>query len=133
VSERNDIPGMNRKVALVRKSVEEIREELRGLPAGVFEAAWRYREDGKPESLFGMLPGMIAWHLPSGAAPPPGRLRDDLRLSVDLGLDSLALAEMAFKLDELLGVSIESGDVKGLATVGELKAFLARKLAEAAA
>jgi len=75
-----------------------------------------------------MLPGMIEFHLPSGTGKPPEVLKDDLRLSQDLGLDSLALTEMAFVLDDLFGVSFETREMATVQTVGDLKRFLVRKL-----
>jgi len=117
----------------VHKTAGQIRDELRGLPQSTVAAALRFHGDGRIESFFDMLPGIIAWHLPRGAAKPPETLEDGMRLSQDLGLDSLALMEMAFKLDDLLGVRIESSDVKSTATVGELKALLETKLSEASA
>jgi len=71
---------------------------------------------------------MIEFHLPSGAGRIPAELNDDDRLKQDLGLDSLSLTEMAFKLDELLGVRIEIREVVGIETVGDLKSFLLEKL-----
>ncbi len=116
--------------AFANKTAGQIREELRGLPESTVAAALRYHGDGRIESFFEMLPGMIVFHLPRGAPPPPDPLHDGLRLTQDTGLDSLALMEMAFKLDELLGVRIESADLKGTATVGELKALLQDKLSQ---
>ena len=114
-------------------SAGEIREELRGFPPGLVDAALRYQCDRSASALLDMLPGMIAYHLPRGVPAPPNPLGDGLRLSQDLGMDSLSMMEMAFMLDELTGVSIESGEVKGVATVGDLKAFLVRKLQHASA
>lgn len=111
------------------KSPEQIRAQLRGLPASTVDAALRYRESGNLDDLFAMLPGLIAYHLPRGSKSPPEVLSDDLRLSQDLGLDSLALSEMAFKMDELFDLRIETNEVMGLETVGALKAFLSSKLA----
>jgi acyl carrier protein len=71
---------------------------------------------------------MIEFHLPNGAAKPPAQLKDSLRLNQDLGLDSLALTEMAFKLDDLFGIPIETREVMGVETVRDLKSFLRRKL-----
>lgn len=92
------------------------------------DAALRYHANGEAEALIEMLPGMIEFHLPSGAARPPAVLKDDLRLNQDLGLDSLALTEMAFKLDDLFGIPIETHEMAGVQTVGDLKTFLMRKL-----
>lgn len=114
--------------SFAKKSDAEIRVELTGFPPETVEAALRLQSEGTFEAIAAMLPGMIAFHLPRGAPKPPLHLADDLRLSQDLGLDSLSLTEMAFKMDELLGLAIETSEVIGITTVGELKAFLKRKL-----
>jgi acyl carrier protein len=51
-----------------------------------------------------------------------------MRLAEDLGLDSLALSEMTFKMEELFGFTAETRDILGIRTVGELIDFLAAKL-----
>ena len=89
----------------------------------------RFQESPCREFLRELLPGFIAYHLPPGAAPPPSPLTDDLRLAQDLGLDSLALSEMAFKMEEILGFTIETREVFDLQTVGDLITFLGGKLA----
>src|SRR4030095_14392596 len=89
------------------RTPEEIRGDLRGFPKACIEAVLRFRGTGAPDAIAAMLPGMIEFHLPSGAGRIPAELNDDDRLKQDLGLDSLSLTEMAFKLDELLGVCIE--------------------------
>lgn len=123
-------PGRFLPPGFASKSESELRAGLRGFSAECLESAFCFQKDGTFESLCRMLPGLIAFHLPQKAPPPPGRLEDPLRLSEDLGLDSLALAEMAFKMDELFGFPIETREVAGIATVGDLKAFLRRKLSQ---
>ena len=110
------------------KSPEEIAEEFLGFEPSCLDAALRYRESGAWEDFSAMLPGIVAFHLPSGAARPPDVLEDGMRLNLDLGLDSLALTEMAFMLSDLLGLSIETREVAGVTTIGDLKAFLKTKL-----
>jgi acyl carrier protein len=109
------------------KSPEMIAEELLGFSPACVDAAIRFQASGDFEDFSAMLPGMIAFHLPRGAAGAPEVLADTLRLKEDLGLDSLALTEMAFKLDDLFGISIETRDVFGLETVGDLKTFFKRR------
>ena len=111
------------------KDEARIREELAGFTPATVEAVLRLREGATREALRAILPGMIAFHLPSGKPPLPEPLRDEMRLREDLGLDSLALTEMAFKIEELLGVRIEVREVSGIASVGELLAFLEIKMA----
>jgi len=105
-----------------------LAQQLRKFPAGTLEAVQRFQGTPCRELLRNLLPGIIAYHLPRGAAPPPSPLTDDLRLAQDLGLDSLALSEMAFKMEEILGFSIETREVFDLHTVGDLTAFLGGKL-----
>lgn len=127
-SEVAPAPGRFPPQGFSSKSDSELRASLKGFSAECLESAFCFRKEGSFENLSRMLPGMIAFHLPRKAPPPPSPLEDHIRLSEDLGLDSLALAEMAFKMDELFGVPIETREVAGIATVGDLKAFLRRKL-----
>jgi acyl carrier protein len=106
------------------KSPTQIADELLGYEPACVAAALRYRESGAFEDFIAMLPGIIAFHLPRGAPKPPDVLTDEMRLVPDLGLDSLALTEMAFVLDEMFDLSMETRDVFGVMTVGDLKAFL---------
>lgn len=115
---------------LARKSPEAIRHELRGMSEATGEAFLRFWQSLDPEDLFEALPGLIAYHLPRGLKALPESLTDELRLAQDLGLDSLALSEMAFKIDDLLGLHLETREVMEVATVGQLKTFLAAKVAE---
>lgn len=106
----------------------KIHQELRGLPPSVVTAVLRLHAGGGMEDVEAMLPGLISYHLPPRAAPVPVPLGPGLRLREDLGLDSLALSEMAFKLDGLFHVPIETQEVAGVLTVEDLRDFLGRKL-----
>jgi acyl carrier protein len=110
---------------------EEVHADLWGFPKSCIDAAVRFHTTGAPDALVAMLPGMIEFHLPSGAVKPTADLKEDDRLRQDLGLDSLSLTEMAFKMDEVLGLSIEVHEVAGIETVGDLKAFILGKLDQA--
>jgi long-chain acyl-CoA synthetase len=57
----------------------------------------------------------------SGEAPPPGG--DELRLSEDLHLDSLARVQLAAALEERVG-GLAGGMLEGVATLGELRKLL---------
>ena len=110
------------------KSEACIRAELIDFTPATAEAVLRLRDCGTREALRAMLPGMFAFHLPSGKPPPSEPLPDEMRLREDIGLDSLALTEMAFKVEELIGVRIEVREVSGITSVGGLLAFLENKL-----
>lgn len=119
---------MQTTMAFAAKTAEQVRTELRGYPASTVIAALRYRETGRAEDLMAMMPGIIAYHLPKGAPRPPEILPEELRLVRDLGLDSLALSEMVFMLEDLLGFSVNTDEVHNIGTVGELRRFLEQKL-----
>jgi acyl carrier protein len=110
------------------RTPEQIKADLMGYPPACVDAALRFHATGNPEALFQMLPGMIEFHLPAGKAKPPAVFTDDLRLNQDLGLDSLALIEMAFVISDFFGISVETREMLDIQTAGDLKAFLKAKL-----
>jgi len=114
--------------AFLHKPDEQLRRDLAGLPETVVAAALRLRESERIEDLEAMLPGIIAYHLPPGAAALPDPLPLGHRLREDMGLDSLALSEMAFKFDEVFVVPMESHEMSGVLTVEDLRDFVVRKL-----
>ncbi len=114
--------------ALSAKSEEEIRTELRGFPASAVTAVLALREEFTAGNLHAALLGVLEFYLPKSAARSLAEVPDTARLSEDMGVDSLSLAEAAFKLDELLTVPIETHETAQVKTVGELHTLLCRKL-----
>lgn len=57
-------------------------------------------------------------------------LRDDLRK--DLGLDSLAMIELLFKIEETFDLEIPNEDLSQIATVGDVIAYVERRLGASA-
>jgi acyl carrier protein len=114
--------------SLEAKSEAQLRQELRGFPEAATSAVFALREDPSLESLRLAVRRVLAFYLPR----PKGRSLDELpaetRLREELGVDSLTMAEAAFKLDELLGVEIGTRDAAAIRTLGELEAFLADRL-----
>jgi acyl carrier protein len=115
-------------LAFHSKTDTEIEQSLLGLDPVTIDAVLRFRHTPARETLRDMLPGLVAYHLPRGAALPPSPLTDAMRLAEDLGLDSLALSEMTFKLEEILGFAAETREVFEIRTVGALIDFLSGKL-----
>ena len=114
--------------ALLTKSDEDLRTELRGFPPSALDAVMTLRGDFTPVRLRAAMLGLLQFYLPKTNARSLADVPDDARLSEDLGVDSLTLAEAAFKFDELLGVPIETHETAQVKTVGELHALLCRKL-----
>jgi acyl carrier protein len=117
---------------LANRSESEIRAELTGFPAPAVDALVRLREGCHRAGLRTALLATLEFYLPRHAGRSLAGTSDDARLREDLGLDSLALAEAAFKLDDVLGIPVETREVGNLATVGELLDFFCSRLEESA-
>jgi acyl carrier protein len=113
---------------LAGKTVEQIRHELKGFPPEAVSAVLDLREGATAENLDAAIRHIVAFYLPKGrkgsllGLPPGTRLREDL------GVDSLTMAEAAFKLDDLLGVALDNRETEGVRTLGDLHTLLAHKL-----
>jgi len=55
---------------------------------------------------------------------------DEATFSIDLGIDSLTLAEILFYTEDLLSIRIPNDDVAKLRSVGDLKAYLSSRRSE---
>ena len=60
----------------------------------------------------------------------PALIRDDAHFRDDLGIDSLAVMEVIFEVEDRLKISIEDEDMQGVETVGQVIEMCERKLAE---
>jgi len=121
---------MTENTPFFEKPESDIRKVMAGMPKPVVEAALRFRASGNYDLLAPLITEAIAIYRPKNhvysiEVPPP-----ETRLRENLGLDSLALTEMAFMFDELFGIPIEIREVAGILTFGQLHAFLRSKLAE---
>ena len=117
---------------LAKRSDEEIRAELNGFPAPAIAALIKLKHGCSRDDLREALLATLAFYLPRHARRSLADTPDRARLREDLGLDSLALAEAAFKLDDVLGIPVETREVGNLATVGDLLDFFCARLEEAA-
>ena len=113
---------------LLEKSPDAIRAELAGFPPAAVGAVLRFREAGDDASLGALVLAMLAFYRPKTHTAALGSLPPETRFREELGIDSLTLTEMVFKLDELLGVPIELREVAHVQTLGELQEFLRGKL-----
>lgn len=114
--------------SFLAKTPNGIRAEMLGMPEQTIDAMLQFHAEPSMANLRAILPGMISWHLSPNAKSLPSPLEPGHKLREHLGLDSLALAEMAFKLDELLEVPIETHEVSEVSTIADLEAFLSKKL-----
>jgi acyl carrier protein len=102
--------------------VEHARKLLAGYPASTIEAGVAFAQSPTGEDLDRLVLDVLAFHLPT-----KGKTGADLnalprstRLVDDLAVDSLALVEMSFLLDDLLGVKLADDELRTLVTIGDL-------------
>ena len=54
---------------------------------------------------------------------------DDMKFSEDLGIDSITMIEMVMMIEDTLKMSVDNNELRDLRTVGDVKKFLASKIA----
>lgn len=54
-------------------------------------------------------------------------IQADSKLEADLGINSLELAELAFRLEEEFGIEIKDEDIPTLITVGDVANYIEEK------
>lgn len=100
-------------------------------PPAIRAAHARFVSTGDPAAADQVVLAIVTAHLPSRWRRRAEPLREAMRLAEDLGLDSLAVAEIVFLVEDLYGIRIQHADLQRLATVGELRAFVRTSLAGA--
>ena len=116
----------------VETRVGKAREMLMGYPAETIEAAERFFRGGETEALDRLVTGVIACHRPSkssGDGKEVGPMEGNARLVEDLGFDSLAMVEMSFLLDELLGLKLSDDEMRALQTIDDVRGVVRARAA----
>jgi acyl carrier protein len=109
-----------------------VREKLLGYPEGTTEAVLAYLERGADADLDHAVAGILRFHTPprpDGTKPDPTALTAETRLREDLGIDSLAFAEMGFLVEDLVGAPLPEEDPLALQTVADFRTHVRRALA----
>jgi acyl carrier protein len=101
---------------------------LARFPAAVLEAFQRYRAKGDVGAVEEVVVAAAIDHRPGAKGPPPA-VTDSTRLLEDLAYDSVSVAELVFFLEDLFDLTISTDDIKGVSTVGDLRACVIRKIA----
>jgi uncharacterized repeat protein (TIGR03803 family) len=104
------------------------RDAPRHCSAATFAAACRLRLNGNPSALPGVVRGVIERQVEPGLRPRLRGAVDYLRLNEDLGLDSLALMEVATLTEDIFHVAISGKELGDIRTVADFNRLLAYKL-----
>ncbi len=102
---------------------------LARFPVEIRDAYARVMAAHDPAALRLVIEAALRDYMPKASAyPRTAALRAELRLVEDLSFDSLAIAETVFFFEDLFQVRIENQDILALHTVGDLQAYVLRKL-----
>ena len=104
-------------------------EKLRRLPPSALENFRQFRATGDEAALAALIFAVLYDFLPQKSKAGATDWPDTARLIEDLGFDSLAIAETVFFFEDLFSISISNEEILQVRTVGELRAFVQRKLA----
>jgi acyl carrier protein len=106
-----------------------LRDALKRCSASTCEAARAFRKTGSPVYLPAIVDGLIEHYVEPVAKAKLSSADDRLRLVEDLAIDSLTMLEIVFLAEEVLQISIDNEELRPFRTLGDIKTFLAAKLA----
>jgi acyl carrier protein len=106
-----------------------LRETLKRCSPATYYAACKFRKTGRSEELQTVVLGVIERFVERELRPKLQTPDAALRLSEDLGLDSLTMMEIVMVAEEVLRISVSNEELSHLRTLGEVQRFIAGKLA----
>lgn len=106
---------------------EELQNSLKRCRPEVIAAAIEFRENRNPVLLPLIITGVIERFVDPDQRHLLRTGRENLKLSEDLGLDSLTLMEIVLLTEDVFHITISSEEMRGLCTVGEIKQFITLK------
>jgi acyl carrier protein len=123
------IPGRGREFTPADDAY--LRDALKRCSPSTREAACAFRRTGSPDHLPAIVHGLIEHYVERGARAKLSRSGDGLRLVEDLAIDSLTMLEIVFLAEDVLQITIDNEELRPFRTVGDVKQFIASKLAPA--
>ncbi len=104
-----------------------LEEKLRYLPALVRAAYRRFQTERKPDDLDVVIFAILQDFVARCPAPTLATCPGDTLLMEGLGLDSLAITEIVFAVEDLFGFSISNEEILKVRTVDDLRLFIRQK------
>lgn len=108
-------------------SAEDLRTKLKRCRPEVIEAALAFRHTRNPALLPIVVVGVIERFVEPEHRHQLRTGNDRLKLTEDLGLDSLTLMEIVLLTEEVFHISISADEFRHLCTLGEIKQFVVLK------
>ena len=108
-----------------------LSQKLAGYPESALRAGHAFSAAPSVGTLDPFLREILVFHLPSSAPRAPD-WEPTASLKMDVGLDSMGIAECVFLLEDLFDVSISNEQLLQLENYQELLTFLSALVAEAA-
>jgi acyl carrier protein len=106
-----------------------LRETLKRCSPATYYAACKFRQTGAPDDLRLLVAGVVERFVERSHRTALAAGGDALRLREDLGLDSLTMMEIVMLAEEVLPLTVANEELTSLRTLGDVQAFIARKLA----
>ena len=108
--------------------VRELRETLKRCSPETLAAAIAFRQTGNLEHVRPVVTGIIERFVERDLrcrleCPAP-----DLRLTEDLGIDSLSLMEVVLLTEDVLRITIDNEELRNLRTLGNVHHYVDQKL-----
>lgn len=100
---------------------------LAHFPAEVADA-FRRVQGGDLAAVDPLVLAAVREHVPEPARARTAHITAETALVADLGYDSMAISELVFFFEDLFQVSIANEEIGAVRTVGDLGAFVRRKL-----
>jgi acyl carrier protein len=101
-----------------------LREALKRCSPATYYAACKFRQFGGADPLRAVVLGVIERFVERELRPKLSPPDDALRLSADLGLDSLTMMEIVMIAEEVLRITVTNEELTQLRTLGEVQAFI---------
>ncbi|PTY03725.1 acyl carrier protein [Opitutaceae bacterium EW11] len=105
-----------------------LRDALKRCSEETYTAARVFRATGDPRRVPVIVQGIIERFVEGPLRPKLLFNPNELRLSEDLGLDSLTMMELVILVEDVLKISIHNEELRGLRTLGDVQRFVETKL-----
>lgn len=108
---------------------QNLRDSLKRCSPETIEAAVKFRQTGDAALVNIIILGLLERFMDPELRPKlaqPGA--DNLKILEDLAVDSLTMVEMVMLVEETLGLTVDNNELRGIKTVGDIKAFVTKKV-----